>query len=78
MFKRSEALELLRKGIRRGLVSEQRVNDLPQNIWTVTDGGRPIEAQLENRDLATYHGYPLPENDPFASVVLAAWGPIDA
>ena len=67
VFRRSEALSLLHRGIRRGLISEQRVGEdkLPQNIWSVTKDGEPVEAQLENQQKATYHGYPLEKNDPF-------------
>jgi len=74
VFLKAEALSLLRAGVRRGLVSEQVVGDgLPQNIWSVTAGGVPLEAQLENRVAASYHGYPLLESDPFHQAVLKAW-----
>jgi hypothetical protein len=70
---RDEALALLRRGLKAGLVSVQRVDGLPQNIWAVTDAGEPIEAQLENRETAAYHGYPLSESDPLSPLVLQAW-----
>jgi len=35
--------------------------------------GVPLEAQLENRESGQYHGYPMPETDPFREKVLAAW-----
>ena len=72
--RRSDALRLLRAGIRRGLVSEQRRGDYPQNVWSVTDEGYPMEAQLENRETGTYHGYPMPETDPFRDTILKRWG----
>lgn len=50
-----------------------RVGDLPQNVWAVLPGGMVLEAQLDNRERATYHGYPLAEHDPFAEVVREAW-----
>lgn len=74
VFARSEALRLLHRGICRGLVSERMVAEFPQNIWSVTDNGVPLEAQLENRGTGAYHGYPLQESDPFGDRVLAAWG----
>jgi hypothetical protein len=73
IFERAKALELLRAGVKRGLVSEQWSGEFPQNIWSVTDSGEPLEAQLENRETGHYHGYPMPENDPFREVVEKAW-----
>lgn len=73
IISRAEALRLLRKGVRKGLVSVQRNHDFPRNIWSVTDKGCPLEAQLENAETGTYHGYPLPESDPFRDVVLQRW-----
>jgi hypothetical protein len=32
-----------------------------------------MEAQLENQELGTYHGYPMPENDPLFCKVLEKW-----
>lgn len=73
VFERSEALRILMRGIERGLLSDRWVGEFPQNIWSVTDAGIPVEAELENRDTGTYHGYPMPQTDPFGEVVLAAW-----
>jgi hypothetical protein len=70
---RAEALRLLREGIRRGLVSVQMRNGFPQNIWAVTEAGIPLEGQLENPGNGTYHGYPMPEADPFRSKVIDRW-----
>jgi hypothetical protein len=74
VFTRRTALTLLKRGLKKGLVSERFDGEWPQNIWSVTEGGRPMEAQLENRALGTYHGYPMPENDPLSSDVLSRWG----
>ncbi|HSQ08918.1 MAG TPA: hypothetical protein VLM84_14675, partial [Chromatiaceae bacterium] len=52
IFRRKDALVLLRAGIGRG---------------------QPVEAQLENQAQGTYHGYPMPESDPFRNVVLEQW-----
>lgn len=73
IFSKAEALRLLKKGVRKGLVSVQLKHNFPQNIWSVTDVGRPLEAQLENAESGLYHGYPLPENDPFFAVVMRRW-----
>lgn len=70
---RAAALAALREGVRRGLVSRRRRGDFPQNVWSVTADGIPLEAQLENRETGTYHGYPLPEHDEFRATVLRAW-----
>lgn len=71
--KRSEALQLLQEGVRRGLVSEQTRGDFPQNVWAVTQDGIPLEAQLENLDQGTYHGYPMPSTDDFREEVSRRW-----
>lgn len=42
-------------------------------IWAVTEAGLPMEAQLENPDAGTYHGYPMPEHDPFRLEILRLW-----
>jgi hypothetical protein len=70
---RSAALAALRDGVRRGLVSRARRGDFPQNVWSVTDDGIPLESQLENRETGTYHGYPMPEHDDLRAAVLCAW-----
>lgn len=72
-FSKSIALRYLHDGIRKGLVSVQTRGDFPQNIWAVTDTGEPLEAQLENSALGAYHGYPMPETDPFREEVLQRW-----
>ena len=73
IFLKGAALDLLREGVRRGLVSEQKRNGFPQNIWAVTAEGVPLEAQLENSGNGTYHGYPMPESDAFRSKVIEKW-----
>jgi hypothetical protein len=70
IFRRSEALAALREGVRKGLISPATRGGFPQNIWSVTAEGIPLEAELENREAGTYHGYPIPENDPFRETVL--------
>jgi hypothetical protein len=72
VFSRDAALELLREGLRRRLVSSQQRDGWPQNVWSVTDAGEPLEAQLEGSGV--YHGYPMPDNDPFREVVLQRAG----
>jgi hypothetical protein len=74
IFKRAEALELLKQGIHRGLISEWAgATGFPKNIWSMTEDGFPLEAQLENAGNGTYHGYPLETNDAFREIVLARW-----
>ncbi len=55
------------------MISEREQNGYPQNIWAVTGEGMPLEAQLENAQTGVYHGYPMPETDPFREKVLAKW-----
>ena len=64
---------LLRLGVSKGLISEQMRGEYPQNIWSVTEDGEPLEAQLENRERGVYHGYPMPTADPFRDTILARW-----
>ena len=73
IFDKSKALRLLREGLRRGLISEQTRGEFPQNVWSVTGEGNPLEAQLENRIQGIYHGYPMPLNDDFRYEVLRRW-----
>ena len=70
---KSEALELLRSGILRGMVSERVVRGWPQNVWAVSATGEPFEAQLENPEQGRYHGYPMPLDDDFRAIVLTEW-----
>jgi hypothetical protein len=68
---RATALALLRTGLRKGLFSVQERSGWPQNVWAVTGDGEPLEAQLEGEGV--YHGYPMPQDDPFREDVLARW-----
>jgi len=72
IFSRDTALDLLREGLRRGLVSRRQRDGWPQNVWAITPGGQPLEAQFKG--YGVYHGYPMPENDPFRDVVLRRLG----
>ena len=75
IFTREGALELLREGARRGLVSEQKAAGevFPQMIWAVTDGGLAMEARIENPGAGVYHGYPMPVHDPLRPDVVRLW-----
>jgi len=71
VFTREEAQRLLTAGLDRGLFSNQERNGWPQYVWAVTPDNQPVEAQLEGN--GAYHGYPMPENDPFRDEVLTRW-----
>jgi hypothetical protein len=73
IFSRKEALILLKKGLKAGLISERFEGKWPKNIWSITDKNLPLEAQLENSTNGTYHGYPLQEEDPFGEIVKSEW-----
>lgn len=73
IFSTVEAERLLQEGARKGMVSQARREGFPQNIWAVTSDGSPVEAQLENASSGVYHGYPMPDTDPFARQVLLKW-----
>ena len=67
------ASKLLRAGAKLGLISTQVRNGLPQNIWAVSPNGIPLEAQLDNAEAGTYHGYPMGSGDPLGTEILARW-----
>ncbi|MBK7931693.1 MAG: hypothetical protein IPJ98_30705 [Bryobacterales bacterium] len=71
IFTRTEAISLLREGLLRGVFSVQERNGWPQNVWSVTKSGEPLEAQLEGDGV--YHGYPMPADDPFREEVIQRW-----
>ena len=73
IFDHATAERLLKSGADKGLISRQKSNGYPRIIWSVTDDGKPVEARLENADRGTYHGYPMPQNDPFRHEVLKRW-----
>lgn len=73
VFSRTAALDLLKQGAMRGLVSVQIRNHWPQNIWSVAANGIAVEAMLENAETGHYHGYPMAENDPLGAAVIARW-----
>jgi len=45
---------------------------MPPYVWSVKDG-IALEAMLENPELGTYHGYPMPVDDPLADEILKRW-----
>lgn len=73
IFRLEEALKLLQAGLRRGFVSDRMTGEWPKNVWSVTADGFAVEAQLENPELGTYHGYPMPETDPLSLEVKRRW-----
>lgn len=73
IFEIKKALELLKEGLRRGLVSDRCSGKWPKNVWSVTEDGIPMEAQIENPILGSYHGYPMPDTDPMSVEILQRW-----
>ncbi len=73
IYKRDTAQRLLQDGVTRSLISVQRRGEFPQNIWAVAPGDIALEAQLDNVEPATYHGYPMLAVDPLAKEVLRRW-----
>lgn len=72
IWKRSVALGWLRESLVKGAV-EARWDDegWPKTLWAVTCEGYVLEAQYERG--GTYHGYPMPEADPFSDLVIERW-----
>ncbi|WP_081767233.1 hypothetical protein [Hylemonella gracilis] len=73
IFKREQAEKLLQLGLRSGLASDRMDGEWPKNVWSVTEDGFAMEAQLENPELGTYHGYPMPDTDPLSLEVIRRW-----
>ena len=73
IFTKLEALQLLRAGVRRGLISEQTRGGFPNKIWAVTKDCIPLEAQHGGPAPGYYHGYPMPSTDDFREEVLKRW-----
>lgn len=71
VFKRDDALALLRQGLTLGLVADRFEGEWPYNVWMVTASGMPLEAEWEGEGV--YHGYPMPDADPFRGEVLRRW-----
>lgn len=69
---RRDALKHLRSGLANGMISDRFVGKWPKNVYAVTDDGIPLEAQLEQRETGTYHGYRM-SNDPLSEEVLNEW-----
>lgn len=69
---KADAERLLKMSFEKGMVSVQTRNGWPQNVWSVRNG-EAFEAQLEDRERGSYHGYPMPRHDDFREVVLAEW-----
>ena len=73
IFDKEEALRLLREGVMRGLISVRTRGNFPQNIWAVSDDGRPLEAQQGSPGQGVYHGYPLLPHDELWDKVMMHW-----
>ncbi len=67
------ATDLLKSGFQRGMVSEKRRNNWPQNVWAVDGDGVVYEAQLSNKERGQYHGYPMKRGDSFADFIGDEW-----
>lgn len=70
---KAEATALLKRGLLKGMFSQCELGHWPQNIWSVSDEGEIFEAQLENREMGAYHGYPVPEDDDFRRMIQQEW-----
>lgn len=67
------AVELLRAGFRRGMVSRQIRRGWPRNVWAVDEDRVVYEAQLSNAEIGEYHGYPMKQDDGFAAFIATEW-----
>lgn len=72
IYRRADAEQLLREGLKRRLISAEDRHGMPSIIWAMTDTGIPVEARLDSSN-GSYHGYPLQQNDPIARVIEDLW-----
>lgn len=71
-FPKAMAVNLLKGGLIRGIISLRSRGRWPKNVWSVLDG-EPFEAQLSDYERGSYHGYPMPLDDDFRNEVLKEW-----
>lgn len=72
-IKVAEARSLFLEGIRRGMISRHREEDLPKYIWSLDSEGHVYESKIE-RGTANYHGYELNADDEaMQRVVFDEW-----
>jgi hypothetical protein len=71
IYTRSEALRYLKIGLEKGAISETLIDGWPKIIWAVTGDGIPLEAQKDGD--CSYHGYPMPLEDPMSSEIKKFW-----
>ncbi len=73
IFQIKVANKYLRKGVLKGLVSNDADQGLPRYIWSVTENEFVLEARCDDFENGTYHGYPLEHNDPMVTILIKRW-----
>lgn len=69
-----EAMELFRKGIKLGMVSEFPPGGAPKYVWAVDDDGQVYEAKTKPERETDYHGYRIGEDEPqVRKYILGEW-----
>ena len=71
IFRKEDALALLRRGMELGTISMPGKDGWPRRIWAVGESEMLLEAQPDA--IGSYHGYPLISKDPFHSKVINIW-----
>ncbi len=69
-------MELLRKGLERGAVSEKFAGKWSKQVCAISDNGEVLEARLDRE--SSYHGYPLAIGDAFGDDVIKFWEAIES
>ena len=72
-IQKSEAEELLIKGIQQGMYSALDGNGIPKFIWSVSELGEVFEAKTDTHGSGHYHGYPLEDEDTMKLYVISVW-----
>ena len=68
----TDAMDLFRRAIDGGLVSDTFLGQFPRRIWLV-HGERVFEIKLGGKSAGYYHGYPILQNNPHVDDIHVAW-----
>ena len=80
IFRREQALSLLKRGLELGTVGKPGKDGWPKRIWAIAENGMLLEARSDA--VGNYHGYPLMTENAFrklvANILKGKWWPNSA
>lgn len=71
IFRREQALSLLKRGLEIGTFGKPGKDGWPKRIWAIAENGVLLEAQSDA--VGSYHGYPLMTEDAFRKLIGKIW-----